>query len=340
MLRVGVIGIASFYGPRFAQRAAERPDVTVAGAVAGEASDEELSALSRPTRAEFAEEHDCEVYEDIDALLGEVNAVVVASLLSDRADVAVQVLEAGLPVLTAKPAAASPEGAQRIANAASEAGVPALATNPMRFDDAVRGAAQQIADGELGDVVRTEVHVQHDPVGADGIEANPESAPDQPGTPYSMGIYAADTLLWLVDAAPDRLYAEYENNNTPHLDHPDTGTATVHYADGTLGSMTMTLSTSIREWHQWEVEVVGTEGIITTQRTGYGGYQWSEPGEGPRGFGRTLSPVLDRQFDAFVDAATDGESVAPEPATVADGLAVCEGWRQSADAGESVDLDD
>jgi predicted dehydrogenase len=337
MLEVGIIGIASFYGPRFAQRAAERTDVDVAGVVPGTASDEELAELGRPTREEFTDEYDCQVYDDVAALAADVDAAVVATRLDRRADDAVTALEAGCPILTAKPASDGPEGGERIAAAAEETGLPALTTAPMRFDDAVQNVAQEIEDGTIGEVVRAEVHVQHDPVGADGIEANPESASDQGGTAYSMGVYAADTLLWLVDADPERVYAEYTNANTPHLDHPDSGTATVRFDDDTLGSMTMTLSTAIREWHQWEVEVVGTDGILTTQRTGYSGYQWTSSGEpGPEAFGRRLSPVLDRQFDALVDAATDGEVAGPDPLTVAEELALCQGWVESDAEGDSV----
>jgi predicted dehydrogenase len=335
MLQVGVVGVASFYGPRYANRAAERSDASVAGVVPG-ASDDALAALNQPTGEAFAAEHDCPVYDDVSDLAAAVDAVVVGSRLDRRADDAARALRAGCPVLTAKPAADGPEGGEQIAAAAAEAGLPAVTTAPMRFDDAVTHVAREVRDGTVGEVVRAEVHVQHDPVGAAGIDVHPESAPEQAGPAYTMGVYAADTLLWLVESAPERLYAEYVNATTPHLDHPDSGTATVRFADDTLGSMTLTYSTETSAWHQWEVEVVGTDGVLTTTRTGYAGYQWSGGDAGPEAFGRQVSPVLDRQFDAFAAAATGGDPPGPHPATVRDELAVCRGWERAAERGEPV----
>lgn len=347
MIRLGIVGLASFYGPRYAARARERPDVDVTAVVPG-ATDEQLRALSRPTPDEFADEHDCAVVEELDGLLDgvaprgtSIDALVIASRLGRRADDAIAALEADVSVLTAKPAADGPDGARRIADAAASAGVPAVTTSPLRFDDAVGEVADRVRDGAIGDVLRVEVSIQHDPVGAEGIDAHPEAAPNEAGTAYSMGFYAADALRWLADADPERVHAEYANRNTPHLDHPDLGTATVRFGDDALGSMTMTLSTAIEEYHQWSVEVAGTHGMLTTQRTAYGGFEWYAAGEGPEAFGRTRSPVLDRQFDAFVRAVADGagpDAVAPDPESVARSLAVCAGWERAAEEGGPVSI--
>ena len=340
---LGIVGLASFYGPDYARRAAGRADVDVGGAVAL-AADDDLRALGRPTREEFAEEHGRPVDGSIDALADRgIDAAVVASPTDRRADDAVALLKSGIPVLTAKPAADGPEGARRIADAARD-GPPALTTCPARFDDAIGALAERTAAGDVGDVVSVRASIRHDRVPAAGIDANAEHAPDQAGSIYAMGYYTADALLWLASGSPERAHAEFETVDTPHSAHPDLGCATLAFDDGTLGSMTMTYSTDCRErLGNWEVEVVGTDGIARTSHTGYEGIVWraGPPDErSAEAFARTPSPILDRQLSAFLDAVETGEypHPVPEPESVAQALAVCAAWERSDRTGTPVEL--
>jgi predicted dehydrogenase len=217
-LDVGIVGLASYYGPADAERAAARPDCSVVAATAADVDDEALSALGRPTRTEFAETYDCRLHEDVASVLDAVDVVVVATRTSRRAADGRRALAGGLPVLVAKPAADDYESARRLAEAAADAAVPVAFTTPARYDDA---------------------------------------------------------LLWLAPSAPERVDAEYASVNSPHSAHPDLGTATVRFVDDALGTATMTYSTDCREaWGNWEVEVVGTEGILRTGHQGYEGLQW------------------------------------------------------------------
>lgn len=344
MIDLGIVGLASYYGPAYAASAGDRPDVNVAGVVPGSASESDLESLSRPTPEGFAETHDCPIFDDVTALIGgaDLDAAIVATRLDRRADDAIALIDSGHAVLTAKPTADSPADADRIAAAAHDADVVTTTTSPMRFDQTIGSVAARVEAGDIGDVLRVEVSIQHNPFLERGIEANPESAPDQAGTAYSIGYYGADGLLWLANASPDRVYAEYANLNTPYLPHPDIGVATIAFDDGTIGSMSMTVSTRIREYQQWEIEVVGTEGILTTDRTGYSAYFWDENATSPMAFGRTVSPVLDRQLEAFLEAVAAGdgpEAIDPTPSTAASGIAVCAAWERAAERSEPVSLD-
>ncbi|WP_101295838.1 Gfo/Idh/MocA family protein [Halegenticoccus soli] len=335
---VGIVGLASFYGPAYAERAAARPDVTVAGVVPGDATGEQLAALGRPTPDAFAAAYDCPVYDDLDELLSDdaVDGVVVASRTTRRAADAARVLRADRPVLTAKPPAATAEGARRIAAAAAEADVPAVTTSPARFDDAVMGLAHRVRTGAVGDVLRVHASIRHDRVPEAGIEANAEHGPQEAGAAYAMAFYTADALLWLIDAVPQRVYAEYANLNTPHSVHPDLGTATVRFEDGTLGTMTMTYATDCREpLGNWEFEAVGTDGTIRTRHEGYEGIHWHSNAAGRRTelFGRTQSPILDEQFAAFLETVRNGvESGAAKlsPDQAVEVMELCEAWERAA----------
>ena len=347
-LRVGILGLASFYGPAYAERAASHPGCEVVAAYPGDVSADELRALSRPTSGAFAAEYGCEIHDSVDAVVdADVDAVVVATPTRRRADDAVTVLRSGVPVLCAKPMADGADAARAIADAAREWDCIAMATTPARFDDAVAAVGRRVTEGEAGDVLAVRAAIRHDRVPSDGIEANAEHAPAEAGAVFAMSVYTADALLWLAGAPPEEARAEYTNVNTPHSAHPDLGTATVRFADDTLGTMTMTYATDCRErLGNWEVEVVGTDGILRTTHQGYEGIQWHTGPPDERSatvFGRTQSPILDRQWDAFVGAASTGDTPAiseqaPSIDYVASAIDLCEAWKRSASSGASVPL--
>lgn len=305
MLGIGIAGLASYYSYYYANRAAERAGTTVAAGAQLDAPAHGLEALGRRTPDEFAADHDCPVYGSVDELFADddVDAVVLGSLLERRADDAVAALGAGLPVLTGKPAAATAPDARRIADAAGAADLVAATTAPPRHDGRIRAARRRVADGGIGEVLRIRTTVFHSMASPDGIEWKDGLAPAEPGPTYTMGYYTGDMQRWFVDAEPVRLSGELENGNSPFMAHPDLGSATIRYDDGTVGTMTYAMCTDHGPGYGWEIEVTGTEGTIRTDHHGAEGTHWhGEDGRITEVFGRSLDPVLDRQFDAFVDA--------------------------------------
>lgn len=340
-LGIGIIGLASYYSHYYAGRVAERSNYELEGAARVAATDDQLEALGRLPPAEFAEEYGCRVHESVDDLLAvdAVDAVVVVSPTTRRADDSVAALEAGRPVLTGKPAADSADAADHITEAAEEAGLVAATTTPHRFDGRIREAHQRVASGDVGEVLRARTSVYHGAAGAEGIEANDGLAPGEAGPAYTMGFYTADMLRWFVDdATPTRVAGELENANTPHMDHPDLGSSTIRFDDGTVGTMTITMANDYGPGYGWELEVIGTEGTVRTDHSGHEGRHWGA--DGVEAFGRSLDPVLDRQFDAFAEAAASGagpDSVPPGPAAAREGIALCDAWVSAADSGGVVD---
>lgn len=344
-IRIGIAGLAAFYSHYYAGRATERTNASVVGATALGLTDDQLAELGRPSIDACAAEHDCPVYETLDELLDDdaVDAVLLCSPTSRRADDAVAVLESGRPVLTGKPAADSAAGAARIAEAAHEADLVAATTSPHRYDGRIREAHRRVAAGGIGDVVRVRASVYHQRVGENGLAYHDNQAAGEAGTAYTMGYYTADVLQWFVgDAVPVRLTGELENANTPYMAHPDLGSATIRYDDGTIGTMTITMANDHGPGYGWEVEVIGTDGTIRTDHHGHEGTHWTGGDDrAVEAFGRTLDPVLDHQFDAFVEAVADDEgpdAVSPGPAVARESLALCDAWVEAARNGGPVEL--
>lgn len=107
-LRVGVVGVG-YLGQHHARIYASLPGVVLAGV-----------ADARPGRAEeIASRHGCRVFAGPGEMLGEVDAVSVATPTASHREVASAFLEAGRAVLVEKPIAASlPEADRMIAVAA------------------------------------------------------------------------------------------------------------------------------------------------------------------------------------------------------------------------------
>ena len=342
---VGVAGLASYYSTYYANRAMEHPDTTVAGGAQLDATDEQLEALGRYPKAEFGNVFACPVYDSIDDLLAanDVDVVILGSLLHRRADDAVAILDAGRPVLTGKPAAASASDAERIADAAREDNLVAATTAPHRHDGRIQQAQKRVERGEIGDVCSIRATVYHGMASPDGIEAKDGLAPDEPGPAYTMGYYTADLVRWFAgDRDPHAITGSLENTNSPFMAHPDVGSATVSFADTTIATMTYAMCNAYGPGYGWEIEVHGTEGTIRTDQRGHEGMQWSDTaGRTVELFGRTLDPVLDHQFDRFISAVIDEsgyDGVAPGPDEAAAGIALCDAWVEAATSNQPITL--
>lgn len=339
-IRIGILGLASFYGPAYARRIARLADCEVVAASPVEVDDEALDALGRPTKDAFAEEFNCPVYDDVEPVIEASDAVVVATATMRRPTDVVHALERDRPALIAKPVAADHKGARRVARAVDKSDAPVVFTTPARYDDAVAEVGRRVTAGAVGDVQAVRASIRHDRVPAAGIEANAEHAPGEAGAPHAMAVYVADALLWLSSADPVRVTAEYANVNTPHSDHPDLGSATTRFADDVIGTATVTYSTDCREaWGNWEVEVVGDDGVLRTAHDGYEGVHWSAGNLDERtatAFARTNSPVLDRTLDAFLDAVSSDQGVVPTADEIAAAHALCDAWKRAAEGVEPV----
>ncbi|MFI9544029.1 Gfo/Idh/MocA family protein [Streptomyces sp. NPDC052016] len=88
----------------------------------------------RPAAAkELADRHGTRAYDDVDALLAEVDAVAVALPPDVQADLAVRAAGAGCHLLLDKPVAATAAGARAVASAVQEAGVASVVFFTTRF---------------------------------------------------------------------------------------------------------------------------------------------------------------------------------------------------------------
>ncbi len=133
-MRVGVIGVGHL-GRHHARLYAAQSDVTLAGVL----------DLDRPKAQAIATEFGTRAYDELDALLDDVDAVSVAVPTVSHASVALAALRAHRHVLVEKPIAATAEEADAMIAAARKARVALMVGHVERFNPAVVAARRHVA---------------------------------------------------------------------------------------------------------------------------------------------------------------------------------------------------
>jgi predicted dehydrogenase len=199
--------------------------------------------------------------------------------------------------------------------------------------------ATRVQNNAIGKVLTARAWIQHGCFGPNMVfDGSGEFGPQQGGIGLSLGFYAADLLLWLIDSPPVRAYAEYDNLNTSHSIWMDTGKATVRFKDGCLGSMDIIFNISCGA-PSWEMEVVGTEGIARAHLDVMEGIIWHKDDKGsPRVFYRQQNDTIAAAVERFVRAILDQKPLDITPAHARNVLELCLAWNQSATDHQSVVL--
>jgi predicted dehydrogenase len=142
-LRVAVIGVGHL-GRHHARILADMPGVRLAGVL----------DLNRQRAQEIADVCRSEVLTDVTALAGAVDAVTVAVPTAAHAEVALPLVEAGVPVLIEKPLARSLAEADRLVEAAARHGVVVAVGHTERFNPAVAAARTHLRNPRFVEVHR------------------------------------------------------------------------------------------------------------------------------------------------------------------------------------------
>ena len=139
-LRVGVVG-AGAWGRNHVRTVAGLAEAELAAVCDTDPKVREKVARQYPAAL---------VTADVRALLGAVDAVIVASPAATHATIAQQAVEAGKPVLVEKPFALNGRDAEAIARRSAERKVPVLAGHLLVYHPAVERLRELVQTGELG----------------------------------------------------------------------------------------------------------------------------------------------------------------------------------------------
>jgi predicted dehydrogenase len=158
---------------------------------------------------------------EIGALLGVVDAVIVASPAATHAAIARQAVEAGKPVLVEKPFALKVEDALTVARLSAERKVPVLAGHLLVYHPAIERLRELVRTGELGKVFYLY-----------GLRVNLGQVRKDENALWSFGPHDVSVALYLLGEQPIRVAAHGKSYLQPAIE--DVVFLTMEFGSGVL----------------------------------------------------------------------------------------------------------
>lgn len=252
-VRLGLIG-AGLIGRRHAQLIAADPGLELAG----------VADPSDAGRA-VARQHGAEHYDDHRALIDRaaLDGVVIAAPNQLHARHGLACIERGLPLLVEKPIADSFEAGAALVAAAKRRGVPLMVGHHRRFHAAVEATHALLADGRIGELVAVSALW-----GVRKPDAYFEATwrRSEGGGPVLLNlIHDIDCLRHFAGEIEE--VQAITSNARRRFDVEDTAVALVRFANGALGTITLT-DCAPSPWG-WEAGSSDNPGIAGSKQNCY-----------------------------------------------------------------------
>lgn len=218
--------------------------------IVAESRDAELVAVVDPSEAaeDVAYRHRTRRIATLDELLADERpeAAIVAVPTRHHADVALRLVEEGIPLLVEKPIAGTLADATALVAAARAAGVPLTVGHVERFNPAVRALQEKMEQEVLGRVFQ--VHTRR-------LSPFPARIGDT-GAAFDLATHDLDIMCELA-GVPIRVSAEVDRR--AHRSHEDLLAATLRFESGVIGLLEVNwlTPTKVRQ-----LSVTGERGML------------------------------------------------------------------------------
>ncbi len=290
-MRVGLIGagrIGAFHG----QTLADHPEVS-----------EIIVTDPLLERAEVvASEIGAEVTADAAAMIGRIDAMVIAAATGVHAEMMLLAADAGIPVFCEKPIAVDLETTDEVVERVRAAGVPAQIGFQRRFDAGYRRAKDLVDTGGLGHVysMRTTTH-DYDP---------PPPGYHDTGIFRDTQIHDLDIIRFVTSQEVTSVYADGHTVTTEEFgeDRPvDTGVVVLSLTDGTRAIMSGVRHDPLG--HDVRMELFGTRDSVSVGLEPRLPLRSLEPGvpepeqPTPKTFLDRFAPAYREEIGAFIEVA-------------------------------------
>ncbi len=275
----------------------------------------------------------------LEALLAQVDAVIVCSETSRHRALVEASARAGVHVLCEKPVAPTLPDAEAMRAACAEAGVTFMTAFPMRFDAAVMDARRRLQRAELGAVLGVNgVNHSENPGAHRAWFTDPVRAGG--GAVMDHVVHLADVLRWSFACEVAEVYADVRWTPGPFGPIDTAGVLLLTLENGVQASIDCSWSrpATYPRWGHLRFEVIGEDGLLMVDAFAQH-LTVHAPGAARavawQGFSADPNRAMLR---AFLSAAREG---APPPVTWLDGaeaLRVALAAYDSARAGQPVRL--
>ncbi|WP_426565035.1 Gfo/Idh/MocA family protein [Angustibacter sp. McL0619] len=301
--------------------------------------DEVVVADALPETAKrLASEHGYRFAADLDELLAQVDALVIATSTTAHAATLRRAVEVGVTTFCEKPVASTIEETTELLDLVESSGVRVHVGFQRRFDEGYRRARDAVRSGELGFVHTVTAHT-HD-------QSPPPAAyiPTSGGLFRDCSIHDFDIIRFVTGREVVSAFAAGANKGDAFFTEGgdvDTAAALLRLDDDTLVSVTATRYNG--GGHDVRMEVHGSLGTVGVGYDDSLAVRSMEPGaDYPRGpqkwsFMERFLPAYRAELTAFTEVVAG----APSPCTVADALAafrIADACELSRLKGEPVDV--
>jgi len=245
-------------------------------------------------------------YSDYRQLLerDDIGAVSICTTGDLHIAPAVAAVEAGKHVFVEKPLALTPEGCDRIIDAASSAGVTLTVGHVLRFDPRYVTAYQEIQKGAIGEPV-------HIFTRRNNVMASAQRLRKHSSVLFFLGIHDIDFVNWCMGVKPETVYGVAVSKVLG--DTPDTVLALMTFPDGTIASLEASwiLPETLPGTLDARFDVVGTNGALYVNggagAVSIASERFTQPGisYAPDLFGESVG-ILRDELAHFVKCATEG----------------------------------
>lgn len=207
----------------------------------------------------FANSRRCVTYKGPEALLADVDAVIITSENARHAEYAEMAAQKGKHILCEKPIATSEEDGQRILKAVEASGIKFMTAFPCRYSPAFQKLRQRVEEGDIGDIAAVCATNR----GRCPFEWFVEKDKSGGGAMIDHVVHVADLLRVLLMSEPKRVMAQ-TGNNMYGKDWEDTAMLTIEFESGVFASLDSSWSRpkSYKTWGDVTMNVVGEKGVI------------------------------------------------------------------------------
>jgi len=209
----------------------------------------------------FAEEHGCNAYESLEAMLANdaIGAVSICTPSGSHLDPAVAAAKAGKHVIVEKPLEVTTERCDQIISACEAAGVRLTVTFQSRFHESSRLMKQAVEDGRFGKITLGDAYVKwyRSQEYYDSGAWRGTWELDGGGALMNQAIHSVDLLLWLMGPVK-QISALTDTMTHERIEVEDVAVATLRFANGALGVIEAT--TTAYPGALKRIEICGSEG--------------------------------------------------------------------------------
>lgn len=302
-MRIGLIGagrIGAFHAQTLSENAA------ISGIVVLDPQRERAEAVARDIGAELA--------DDATAIVGSIDAMVIAAATGVHAPMMLLAADAGIPVFCEKPIATDLEATDQVVTRLEEAGIPAQIGFQRRFDAGYRKAKELVDSDTLGHIysVRTTTH---------DYEPPPVGYHDT-GIYRDTQIHDFDVLRFVTGQEVVEVYADGFTTTTERFGSGrpiDTGIAVLTLSHGTKAIMSAIRHDPVG--HDVRMELFGTGDSVSVGLEPHLPLRSMEPGAAapeqptPKSFLDRFAAAYRAEIERFIAVARGEE---PSPCTLRD----------------------